>query len=149
VKKHLLVRQRDLTDCGAACVASVCAYFESYVPVSRIRQLAGTDKYGTSILGIVQAAGKLGMDAKAVMVPFDSLTGIDLPAIVHVIINEKINHFIVITMINKHAVIAMDPADGKFREISNLDFKKIWKGITVTLKPGPAFKKYKRISTAG
>ena len=52
------VKQRDITDCGAACLASVAAYYKLTLPVARIRQMAGTDKKGTNILGLVEAAEK-------------------------------------------------------------------------------------------
>ncbi len=31
------VKQRDITDCGAACLASVAAYYYLTLPVARIR----------------------------------------------------------------------------------------------------------------
>lgn len=58
--------QHDVTDCAAACLASVAAYYESRIPVARIRQIAYTDRYGTNFLGMVEAAQKLGFAAKGV-----------------------------------------------------------------------------------
>jgi ABC-type bacteriocin/lantibiotic exporter with double-glycine peptidase domain len=60
------VKQRDITDCGAACLCSIASHYNLKIPVARIRQLAGTDKKGTNILGLVEAAGKLGFLAKGV-----------------------------------------------------------------------------------
>ena len=57
---NIKVRQRDITDCGAACLASVAAHFRVRIPVSRIRLYAGTDKKGTNVLGLTEAAKKLG-----------------------------------------------------------------------------------------
>jgi len=62
----ITVKQRDITDCGAACLASVAAWYKLALPVARIRQFAGTDKKGTNILGLVEAAGKMGFLAKGV-----------------------------------------------------------------------------------
>ncbi|MFA5535450.1 MAG: cysteine peptidase family C39 domain-containing protein, partial [Mariniphaga sp.] len=45
------IRQRDITDCGAACLASVAAWYKLKLPVSRIRQWAGTDRKGTNAWG--------------------------------------------------------------------------------------------------
>ena len=42
------VKQRDITDCGAACLASIGAWYKLGLPVSRIRQIAGTDQKGTN-----------------------------------------------------------------------------------------------------
>ena len=52
MKRGIKVKQHDITDCGAACLASVCAYHGLRFPVSRIRQYAFTDKKGTNVLGL-------------------------------------------------------------------------------------------------
>ncbi|MDR2293377.1 MAG: hypothetical protein LBE11_07905, partial [Prevotellaceae bacterium] len=67
------VKQRDMTDCGAACLASVGEHYKLKLPVSRIRQIAGTDKRGTNALGMVKAAEQLGFEAKGVKGIVDSL----------------------------------------------------------------------------
>ena len=66
MKKPVKVRQRDITDCGAAALASIAAYHKVKMPVARIRQYASTDKKGTNILGLIEAASKLGFEAKGV-----------------------------------------------------------------------------------
>ncbi|MFW5916414.1 MAG: cysteine peptidase family C39 domain-containing protein, partial [Bacteroidota bacterium] len=45
------VKQHDITDCGAACLASIASHYRLKIPISRIRQMAGTDKKGTNVLG--------------------------------------------------------------------------------------------------
>ncbi|HEV7382301.1 MAG TPA: cysteine peptidase family C39 domain-containing protein, partial [Dyadobacter sp.] len=54
--KHVIIKQHDLTDCGATCLASIAAYYELTIPVARIRQYASTDKKGTNVLGLLEAA---------------------------------------------------------------------------------------------
>ncbi|MCL2728174.1 MAG: cysteine peptidase family C39 domain-containing protein, partial [Bacteroidales bacterium] len=60
------IKQHDITDCGAACLASIAAWYGLKLPIARIRQIASTDKKGTNLLGLVEAAGQLGFSAKAV-----------------------------------------------------------------------------------
>ncbi len=60
------IKQRDITDCGAACLASVAAHYKLKLPISKIRQWAGTDKKGTNAWGVIKAAEKMGMTAKGV-----------------------------------------------------------------------------------
>ena len=88
------VKQRDITDCGAACLASIAAHYKLDLAVARIRQLAGTDKKGTTVLGLVEAAQKLGFEAKGVKAPFDSLFKIPTPAIAHIIVNDILQHYV-------------------------------------------------------
>ena len=97
---NIKVRQRDITDCGAACLASVAAFYKVNIPVSRIRQMAGTDKKGTNVLGLVEAAGKLGFLAKGVKGGWDSLFKIPKPAIAHIIVDAKLAHYIVIMRVS-------------------------------------------------
>ena len=77
---RIKVKQRDITDCGAACLASVASYYKLDMPVSKIRQIAGTDSKGTNVLGVVTAAEQLGFIAKGVKGGIDSLSKIPLPA---------------------------------------------------------------------
>lgn len=90
------IKQRDITDCGAACLASVSEHYNLKIPVARIRQIAGTDQRGTNALGMINAAEKLGFTAKGVKGGADALPKIPLPAIAHVIIKESLQHYIVI-----------------------------------------------------
>ena len=53
MKKGVKIKQFDITDCGAACLASVCAYYGLQFPIARIRQYAFTDQKGTNILCIL------------------------------------------------------------------------------------------------
>ena len=61
------IKQRDITDCGAACIASIASHYRLDLPLSRIRQLASTDRKGTNVLGLLEALEKLGFQAKGVI----------------------------------------------------------------------------------
>lgn len=79
MKKGTEIKQHDITDCGAACLASISAFHGLKYPLSRIRQLASTDKKGTNVLGLIEAAQKLGFSAKGVKGSFDALFKIPKP----------------------------------------------------------------------
>lgn len=49
MKRGVCVRQHDVTDCAAACLASVTVYYEFRISVARIRQIAHTDRYDTNL----------------------------------------------------------------------------------------------------
>jgi len=136
---NVRVKQRDITDCGAACLASVAAHYKVRLPVSRIRQYAGTDKKGTNILGLIEAASKMGFLAKGVRGEWESIFMIPMPAIAHIVINEKLQHFVVIIRANEKYVEVMDPADGELHRKSHNDFRKEWTGVLVLIAPGEKF----------
>ncbi|MBD1207253.1 MAG: hypothetical protein H9535_02400 [Ignavibacteria bacterium] len=54
----ICIKQHDITDCGAACLATVAWYYDLKMPISRIRQYPKTDRKGTNVLGMVQPAQK-------------------------------------------------------------------------------------------
>ena len=57
------IKQHDISDCGAACIASILQYYGSSVPISRIRIFASTNQKGTNALGLIQAAENFGFNA--------------------------------------------------------------------------------------
>jgi ATP-binding cassette, subfamily C, bacteriocin exporter len=142
--RRLLIRQHDLTDCGPACLASVCRYYNKYVAVSKIRQLAKTDQNGTTLLGIIESAVALGFEARGIRA--DAVETISRPAILYVIINEKISHYIVLLNVSEKVVTVMDPAEGELRRISRKEFGMIWTGIAVLLSPGDGFSRSRRVT---
>ena len=135
------IKQRDITDCGAACLASIAAHYELQLPVARIRQLASTDKKGTNVLGMIEAAEKLGFQAKGVKGPFESLFKIPKPAIAHVVIKEVLLHYVVIYNTTAKYIEVMDPGDGQVHRHTHEEFKKIWTGVLILLLPAEAFQK--------
>ncbi|UVC15495.1 peptidase domain-containing ABC transporter [Mesorhizobium onobrychidis] len=139
--KVIKFKQRDITDCGATSLASVAAFYGYKLPLSRIRQYASTGRSGTTILGLTEAAQKLGFVAKGVKGGFDSLYKIPKPAIAHVIVNEVLHHFVVIQAIDARWVTVMDPAYGEIRKLAHEEFKKQWTGALVLLVPADTFKR--------
>lgn len=138
-KRITKVKQHDITDCGAACLASISGHYGLKTPISRIRQLASTDKKGTNIQGLLEAADKLGFEAKGVRGDFDSLSKIPKPAIAHVVVKEVLHHFVVIYEVTAKHVVVMDPGDGKIHQLSHEEFKKQWTGVLVLLLPKDDF----------
>lgn len=134
------VKQRDATDCGAACLASITAHYGLHLPVSRIRQLANTDQRGTTVLGMTKAAQQFGFNARAVRGPIESLDSIPLPAIAHLIVRERLQHFVVIYKSGKDRLTVMDPAVGRMEEIPRKTFAKQWTGVLILVTPDETFR---------
>jgi len=136
---NIKIKQRDITDCGAACLASVAAHYKLNLPVAKIRQWAGTDKKGTNAWGLIKAAEKMGMTAKGVRALPEALAEIPLPAIAHVIVREKLQHYVVIYKITPAYVEKMDPGTGKLEKQPIEEFKKEWTGVLILLSPSGDF----------
>ncbi len=141
MKKAIRVKQRDLMDCGAACLASVAAYFGLQIPVSRIRQYAGTNKEGTSLYGLMEAAERLHFQARAAKTTGIDIKGIPVPSIFHMVLENGLQHFVVVYQIGKKRIRYMDPAVGKL-VFQHLDkFEKSWSGVVLLLIPSGHFQR--------
>lgn len=140
MKKAIKVKQHDITDCGAACLQSVAAYYNLQLPIATIRQYAGTDTKGTNVLGLIEAAQKIGFDAKGVKGPFDALFNMPVPAIAHVVLNNRLSHYVVIYKVTKDHIQVMDPADGELHQHAHEVFKEIWTGVIILLMPAQTFR---------
>ncbi len=139
--KHYCIKQHDITDCGAACLATVSKQYGLKMPISKIREVAGTDKQGTNAAGMIKAAEKLGFTAKAVKGDQNAFfSEFPLPAIAHVIVDGALLHYVVIHKITKKQVVVADPAKGIVK-YSPEEFFKQWTGILILLVPSERFEK--------
>jgi ATP-binding cassette subfamily B protein len=136
---NIRVKQRDISDCGAACLASVARFYNLDVAVTKIRQHAGTNQKGTNLAGMLEAAKYLGFDAKGVRGTLESLFQVQLPVIAHVIVNGQLQHYVVIYKISKQKISIMDPADGKSIVKKLSEFKEEWTGVLLLLVPNDDF----------
>lgn len=138
-KRKIGIKQHDITDCGAACLASVAAHYGLEMPISKIRQYASTDKKGTNILGMIEAAKKLGLSAKGVKGKYESLFKLPTPTIAHVVVKDVLHHFVVIYKTTDKHIEVMDPMDGKLHKILHEEFKEQWTGVLVLIMPSGTF----------
>jgi ABC-type bacteriocin transporter len=138
-KKPVLIKQHDIRDCGAACLASSSGYYGLDLPIAKIRQYSHTDTRGTNVLGMIQGLQELGFTAKGVKGGIDALPNIPLPAIAHVIINGQLHHYVVIYKVDKDKITVMDPGPGKVEKYTIDEFQKIWSGVLILLEPNEYF----------
>ncbi|SNR24407.1 peptidase domain-containing ABC transporter [Flavobacterium sp. ov086] len=141
------IKQHDIKDCGAACLASIGNHFKVNLPIARIRQYANTDKRGTNVLGIIEAAEKMGFTAKGVKGGLSSIDKIPLPAIAHLITKEQLHHYVVIYKVEKAQITVMDPGFGKMEVYTFEDFQKIWSGVLILFAPNDSFKSSNEITS--
>lgn len=109
------------------------------IPVARIRQIAGTDQKGTNVLGLLKASEKLGFTAKGVKGSADALPKIPLPAIAHVIVKQRLQHYLVIYKVTDKYIKVMDPGTGKLEKMPINRFTEIWTGVLVLMVPNEEF----------
>ena len=150
--KYYCVKQHDITDCGAACLATICKQNGYKIGITKVREVAGTDKQGTNAYGIIKAAEQLGFSAKGVKGNREGFfSEFPLPCIAHVIVDGNLLHYVVIHKITKKQVIIADPGVGIVRLTPEEFFgekheegklpKYQWSGVLILLVRNETFKK--------
>lgn len=139
MKKQVQIKQHDIRDCGAACLASVGAHYGLSLPIAKIRQYCHTDTRGTNVLGMIQGLNQMGFNAKGVRGNIEAIAQIPLPAIAHLVLKDQLQHYVVIYKVDKQQVTVMDPGPGKIEKYSIEDFQKIWTGVLILLEPNEYF----------
>ena len=138
------IRQHDIKDCGAACIASVLRYYKSYVPMVKIREYMHIDRNGASIYAMVKTADHFGLKAEGYEgtvdeIRNDYMTGkLSLPLIAHIVTEENYFHYIIIEKINGQSVNVFDPYKGNQR-YSIDKFSQMFTGYFITIKPKADF----------
>ena len=133
-RRYSFVRQADQSDCGAAALATVALHHRMPIGLQKVRDLAGTDRIGTNLLGLIEAAEKIGLSAKGVKGPYEALTEIPLPAIAHIKTEQGLGHFVVLHRVSHHAIIVADPARG-IQKLTREQFCECWTGYLLLLTP--------------
>lgn len=146
MKRYAYVAQMDMRDCGVAALASIAKHYGSDFSLAHLRELAKTTKEGTTALGIVEAAKKMGFETKAIKANMDlfDMTDIPYPFIVHVNKEGKLQHFYVVYKAKKDYLIIGDPDPSvKVTKMSKERFKQEWTGVAIFLAPAPSYKPHK------
>ncbi|MDX5340055.1 MAG: peptidase domain-containing ABC transporter [Cyclobacteriaceae bacterium] len=135
-----VILQQASSDCGVACLASVIRYFGGERSIEYLRHLSGTAIQGTTVLGLVEAARQLGMEGDAFRVKQMSyLDELEFPVILHVVIDQKLSHFVVCYGKKGEQYQLMDPALGA-RWLTEEELLEIWQSRTLVLiRPGSEF----------
>ena len=129
------ILQNDETDCGPACLAVIFRKYGLKVSIAKIRDIAGTDRQGTSAYGLVKVIEHFGFQQKVVETDKESLTSkLPIPAIAHVVIDDSLLHYVVITKVKGDTVVVSDPAKGIVK-YKKEDFLKIWTNILILIAP--------------
>ena len=63
MKKNLIVLQDGYKECGAASLLSIIRYYGGNISINKLVSLTKTDKFGTDLYNIKQAAECLGLEA--------------------------------------------------------------------------------------
>jgi len=146
LKKTFLL-QLGQSDCGVACLRNLISFYGGECSFETLREISGTNTQGTTLLGLHQAAQKLGFNSAGCEADLQSIIQLAEPVILHVLIDNYLQHYIVFYGIEGDKFIIGDPAKGVVLYTKD-ELESIW--LTkkcLTLKPGKSFVKANDIKT--
>jgi ATP-binding cassette subfamily B protein len=122
---------------------SIIRYYGGNISFEYLRDASGTDIKGTTLLGLWQAAHKIGFDADGCEADIMALHEHNEPAILHVELPSGLQHYVVFYGEKKGKAIIGDPAKGiDLMEYEILD--RLWiSKKCLTLRPNAEFVKRK------
>ena len=135
--------QHDVMDCGPTCLRMVSAFYGKRYSLEGLREKSFITREGVSMLGISEAAEKIGFRSICVQVSYEMLQEAPLPCIVHW--NQQ--HFVVVYRMNNKHVWVADPGAGKLK-YTREEFCRCWlsakkdgedTGVALLLEPTPEF----------
>ncbi|WP_142687542.1 peptidase domain-containing ABC transporter [Chitinophaga polysaccharea] len=140
-------RQLDFMDCGPTCLRMIAKYYGRNYDLAFLRSISFISREGVSLLGISDAAEKIGFRTFGTKTTFEQLINeAPTPCILH----WKQNHFVVLPPQrakrgrSNNSILIADPAHGLV-EVDQATFIRFWvskggeEGIALFLEPTDAF----------
>lgn len=144
--KRTFIPQIDARDCGVAALASIAKFYGSDYSLAHLRELAKTNKEGTTALGIVKAAKEMSFETRAIQADMSlfEMEDIPYPFIVHVNKEGKLQHYYVVYKnIKDHLIIGDPDPNVKVTKMTKERFASEWTGVAIFLAPAPSYKPHK------
>ena len=144
--KRTFIPQIDARDCGVAALASIAKFYGSDYSLAHLRELAKTNKEGTTALGIVKAAKEMSFETRAIQADMSlfEMEDIPYPFIVHVNKEGKLQHYYVVYKnIKDHLIIGDPDPTVKVTKMTKERFASEWTGVAIFLAPAPSYKPHK------
>ena len=108
-------QQLNEMDCGPTCIYIISKHHGRNFSIEKLRELTEIGKDGVNLLGISDAAEKIGYRTQSVQLNITELKEAQLPCILH----WGQNHFVVLYKIKKEQYFIADPSN-KLDFISNI-----------------------------
>jgi ATP-binding cassette, subfamily C, bacteriocin exporter len=122
----------------------IASHFKSRYSIASIREIAGTDRNGTNLNGMVIAAQKMGFSAKAAKGDIKAIEpSLPVPFIAHLMIEDENgtrSHYVVVKKIWKNKLSIYNPDSNEGKTIyTRGKFEKWWTGYALFLVPNENF----------
>jgi ATP-binding cassette, subfamily B, bacterial CvaB/MchF/RaxB len=138
-RKLPIILQSERAECGLACLAMIAAHYGHEQSMASLRRQYVIGARGVDLNHMVSLAGRLGFQARGLRLDPEQLAELRTPAILH----WNLNHFVVLSKVNKHGIEIHDPSVGK-RQIGARELDASFSGIALELQPSSDFRPAKQ-----
>jgi NHLM bacteriocin system ABC transporter peptidase/ATP-binding protein len=129
----------EATECGAASLTMIFAYFGKYIPLEQMRIETGVSRDGCNAANLMRCAKKYGLECHGYRKEPEALRTLEPPCIIH----WNFNHFVVFEGFKGKYAYLNDPAAGR-RRLTWEELDEGFTGVVLTFKVTPAFQKEKK-----
>ena len=110
MSKFPFYKQLDAMDCGPTCIKMIAKYYGKSISLQSLKNISGIGKDGLSVLGINDAAEKIGFRTRGAKLTFEQLIN---EAVLPCVAYFGQEHFVVVTKdASNSKIIIADPAEG-------------------------------------
>ena len=129
------ILQMEATECGAASLAMVMAYYGHYIPLEQMRIETSVSRDGVNAADMLRAAKRFGLDCHGYRKnEIDELRLLNMPCIIH----WNFNHFVVLEGFKGKYAYLNDPAIGR-RKLTLDELNEGFTGVVLTFEKTDAF----------
>src|SRR6187549_3715363 len=129
-----VILQSEAPECGIACLAMVASFHGHRTDLSAMRLRLSPSLKGITLKNVAQIAETMGLSARGVQVPLESLGKLRLPAVLH----WDMNHFVVLARVSGRKITVHDPARGK-RVLTLPEASRHFTGVAMEFTPTAGF----------
>ncbi|MCX2789138.1 peptidase domain-containing ABC transporter [Vibrio sp. Sgm 5] len=134
--KTPVILQNEIAECGLACLAMISSYHNRKLDIASLRKMHTTSLSGMNLQQMILLGSKLNLASRALKCPLEDIKKLTLPCILH----WDLNHFVVLTKVDRKGIYINDPALGRKRFTID-EFSAHYTGIALELTPTKNFQR--------
>lgn len=134
--KTPVVLQMEASECGAASLCMILAFYNCWVPLEKMRIDCGVSRDGSTALNIVKAARNYGLNVSAKRYTPEKISQLNnFPCIIW----WEYSHFVVVNGFRNGKFFLNDPAFGRI-SVTFEEFSQSYSGLCLLFEPNENFK---------
>lgn len=129
-----LVRQTEVAECGLASLTMIANYYGLDVDLGTMRRRFAPSLRGAALRSLITLADRIGLTPRAVKLPLEELSNLNLPAVLH----WNLNHYVVLEAVRGGKALIHNP-EGRSEWMPLSQVSDHFTGVALELRPSDNF----------